>query len=63
MILYGDNKATCNIAQNSVQHDTIKHMEVDQLFIKDKLKENIIAVLHVYLKDQLTDVLIKATNN
>ena len=33
--LYCDNKATCDIAHNPVQHDRTKHVEVDKFFIKD----------------------------
>ena len=38
MMLYCDNKAACDIAQNLVQHDRIKHVEVDRFFIKEKLE-------------------------
>ena len=37
--LYCDNKAVCDIAHNSVQHDRTKHVEVDIFFIKEKLDE------------------------
>jgi hypothetical protein len=35
MELYSDSKAACDIAQNPVQHDKIKHVEVDKYFIKE----------------------------
>ena len=40
--LYCDNKAACDIAHNSVQHDRTKHVEVDRSFIKDKLDREIV---------------------
>ena len=43
--LYCDNKATCDIAHNSVQH--AKHVEVDRHFIKEKLEAKLIEVPHV----------------
>ena len=40
--LYCDNKATCDIVHNPVQHDRTKHIEVDKFFIKEKLGEKIV---------------------
>lgn len=42
MRLYYDNKSTINIAHNLVQHDRTKHVEVDQHFIKEKLKSGLV---------------------
>ena len=42
MNLYCDNKAAIQIAQNPVQHDRTKHVEVDRHFIKENLYEKII---------------------
>ena len=36
--LYCDNRAAIQIAQNSVQHDQTKHMEIDRHFSKKNLK-------------------------
>ena len=38
MMLYCDNKAAYDIAQNPVQHDKTKHAKVDRFFIKEKLE-------------------------
>ena len=61
--LYCDNKATCDISHNPVQHDRTKHVEVDRHFIKEKLEEKLIEVPHVRSQDQLVDVLTKAVSN
>jgi hypothetical protein len=37
IILYCDNKTAINIANNPVQHDRTKHVEIDRHFIKEKL--------------------------
>lgn len=37
MMLYCDNKLIISIAQNIIQHDRIKHIEIDRHFIKEKL--------------------------
>lgn len=59
MKLYCDNKATCDIAHNPVQHDQTKHAEVDKHFIKEKLEAKLIEVPHVRSQDQLAHVLTK----
>ena len=40
--LYCDNKAACDIANNPVQHDRTKHMEIENFIIKEKLEVKII---------------------
>ena len=63
MSLYCDNKAAIQIAQNPVQHDRTKHVEVDRHFIKEKLEAKIIKLPFVKSEDQLADVLTKAVSN
>jgi hypothetical protein len=59
IMLYCDNKATINIANNSIQHDRTKHVEIDRHFIKDKLDEGIMCMSFVGIKEQITDVFTK----
>lgn len=35
MTLYCDNKSAINIDHNLVQHDLMKHIEIDRYFIKE----------------------------
>ncbi|XP_073105207.1 secreted RxLR effector protein 161-like [Elaeis guineensis] len=42
MNLFCDNKAAIEIAQNPVQYDRTKHVEVDRYFIKEKLEAKIV---------------------
>ena len=58
--LFCDNKAACDIAHNPVQHDRIKHVEVDRFFIKEKLDDKIVELPKIRSKDQLADILTKA---
>ncbi|CAL8996911.1 unnamed protein product [Prunus brigantina] len=58
--LYCDNQSAIKIAENSVQYDRTKHIEIDRNFIYEKLEEKIIEVLYVKTTEQLADVLTKA---
>lgn len=62
MNLYYDNKEVIAIAQNLIQHDRTKHVEVnclDHHFIKENLDKKIIEFLFVQSESQLIDVLTK----
>jgi hypothetical protein len=59
IMLYYDNKATINIANNSVQHDRTKHVEIDRHFIKEKLDSGEICLPFVRTTKQLADVFNK----
>ncbi|KAB2621756.1 hypothetical protein D8674_023938 [Pyrus ussuriensis x Pyrus communis] len=57
MKLYCDNKSARDTADNPVQHDTTKHVEVDTHFVKEKLERKIVSLPFVTSKEQLADVL------
>ena len=59
MKLYCDNKSTISIAHNSVQHDRIKHIEIDRHFTKEKSDSGLICTPNVPTRHQLADVLTK----
>ena len=56
---YCDNKSVINIAHNLVQHDQIKHVEVDKHFIKEKLESGLICTPLMSSKRQLVNVMTK----
>ncbi|GAV67652.1 hypothetical protein CFOL_v3_11157 [Cephalotus follicularis] len=60
MRLFYDNKVVISITHNLVQHDKMKHIEVDRSFFREKLDQNVICTPFVKSKDQLADVLTKA---
>ena len=62
MNLFCDNKAAIAISHNPVQHDRMKHVEVDRNFIKQNLEEKIIKLPFVKLEDQLADMLTKSVS-
>ena len=59
MKLFFDNKATINIANNSVQHDRTKHVEIDRLFIKEKLDDGSTCIPYIPSSQQTADILTK----
>ena len=58
--MYCDNKSAREIAENPVQHDRTKHVEVDRHFIKEKLEKKIVSIPFVNSEEQLEDILTHA---
>ncbi|TYK01385.1 putative mitochondrial protein [Cucumis melo var. makuwa] len=56
MKLFSDNKATISIANNPVQHDRTKHVEIDKHFIKEILDNGSICIPYIPSSQQVADV-------
>ena len=61
--LYCDNKSAITIAQNPVQNDRTKHVEIDRHFIKENIEEGIIIPLFVRSSEQVADIFTKGLPN
>ncbi|KAL0536844.1 hypothetical protein IC582_025807 [Cucumis melo] len=57
--LFCDNKAAISIANNPVQHDKTKHVEIDRHFIKERLDSGSICIPYIPSSQQIVDVLTK----
>ncbi|KAA0052292.1 hypothetical protein E6C27_scaffold207G001230 [Cucumis melo var. makuwa] len=57
--LFCDNKAAISIANNLVQHDRTKHVEIDRHFIKERLDSGSICIPYIPSSQQVADVLTK----
>ena len=59
MKLYCDNKAAIIIANNLVQHNRTKHVEIDRHFIKEKLEAGSICLPFVPTSLLIADIFTK----
>jgi hypothetical protein len=59
LMLHCDNIAAINIANNPVQFDRTKHVEIDRFFIKEKLDSGILRLGYVKSRSQLADYFTK----
>ena len=59
MLLHCDNIAAINIANNPVQFNRMKHVEIDRFFIKEKMDSGALKLEYVKSRDQLADCLAK----
>ncbi|KAL0552943.1 hypothetical protein IC582_012078 [Cucumis melo] len=57
--LFCDNKAAISIANNPVQHDKTKHVEIDRHFTKERLDSGSICIPYIPSSQQIADVLTK----
>ena len=58
-VLHCDNVAAINIANNPVQFDRMKHVEINKFFIKEKMDSGALKLEYVRSRDQLADCLTK----
>jgi hypothetical protein len=59
MRLWCDNKSAINIANNPVQHDRTKHVEIDRFFIREKIDDGTLSLEFVTSGKQIADCLTK----
>jgi len=55
-----DNQAAIAIAQNDVDHQRTKHIDIRHHFIRENVKNGLIQLQWINTNDQLADILTKA---
>lgn len=59
LCIYNVTKSVINIAYNHMQHDNIKRIEIDRIFMKEKLDSSLICTLYIPNNFQIANVLTK----
>jgi hypothetical protein len=58
-LVYCDNVSSVYLVFNPVQHQRMKHVEIDLHFVCDKVTIGEVRVLHVLMTSQFTDIFTK----
>jgi hypothetical protein len=58
-LVYCDNISAVYMSSNPVQHQRMKHIEIDLHFVHEKVAMGAVRVLHVPTTSQFTDVFTK----
>jgi len=57
--IYCDNSGVVLLASNPVLHSKTKHFELDHFFVRDRVQQQRLSVVHLPSQDQIVDLLTK----
>jgi hypothetical protein len=58
-LVYCDNVSIVYISTNSIQHQCMKHVEIDLYFVQECVTIGDIRVLHISMTSQFMDIFMK----
>ncbi|XP_021773559.1 uncharacterized protein LOC110737517 [Chenopodium quinoa] len=58
-LVYCDNVSAIYLSDNPIQHQRTKHIEMDILFVREKVARGHVRVLHVPFRHQIADIFMK----
>lgn len=59
ILIYEDNMGCISIAENSVNHNRTKHIDVRYHFVRERLEDNTITLKHIDTQNQVADTFTK----
>jgi hypothetical protein len=58
-LIYYDNVSVVYLSTNPIQHQRMKHVEIDLHFVRDRVALGEVRVLHVLITSQFADIFTK----
>lgn len=59
VLLHCDNRSTIHISKDPVFHERTKYLEIDLHFVREKIVDGVISVIHVRTSHQIADLFTK----
>ena len=57
--IYGDNEAARMLSENPLHHDRTKHIDTQYHYLRDKVNDSLIKLIHVNTINEEADILTK----
>ena len=59
IVIHCDNKSAINLAHDPVDHDRMKHVNIDRFYIQEHLEQGVLKTEHVSSEEQCADIFTK----
>jgi len=58
-VIYCDNQNFVKLSKNPMFHDKLKHIEIKDYFLYDKVQRGEVVLQYISIDEQITDILVK----